>query len=358
LQTTSWRTLIGVLGVLIPIAIGAGVTAAYFAVRYAGETGALALTAEGSMIALACALVGVAAGFGIRRASMRRVDQVLEEQKTQQLRFDTAINNMSQGLCFFDGNQRLIVCNDLYASMYRLTRELVRPGTTLGEIIDHRFAAGSFSSMTREEYKLWRDSIAISSVASDTVVELKDGRTIAIHHQPMPDGGWVATHEDVTEKRRAVTQIERMARHDSLTDLPNRLLFRERLEESVRRGGAAEALAVLCVDLDRFKAVNDTLGHPAGDELLRAVARRLSDCVRQTDMVARLGGDEFAIIQAGGPQPVAATALAARLVRAIAAPFEIGGHKVSVGASVGIALSPEHGLSPDDLLKKADLALY
>ena len=127
----------------------------------------------------------------------------------QNMRFDTAINNMSQGLCFFDGKQRLIVCNDLYASMYKLTRDLVRPGTSLSEIVDYRFAAGSFPNMTQEEYLHWRDSIAISSVPSDTVVELKDGRTIAIHHQPMPDGGWVATHEDITGRRRGEEELRR-----------------------------------------------------------------------------------------------------------------------------------------------------
>ena len=147
--------------------------------------------------------------MGFLKPFRRLIDQLFKEQKMQNLRFDTAINNMSQGLCFFDGKQRLIVCNDLYASMYKLTRDLVRPGTTLKEIVDHRFAAGSFPKMTQEEYLRWRDSIAISSVPSDTVVELKDGRTIAIHHQPMPDGGWVATHEDITGRRRGEEELRR-----------------------------------------------------------------------------------------------------------------------------------------------------
>jgi diguanylate cyclase (GGDEF)-like protein len=289
---------------------------------------------------------------------LRLLDRVLEEQKTQNLRFDTAINNMTQGLCFFDGNRRLIVCNARYAEMYRLSLDQVRPGTTLAEIVDHRFHAGSFPEMTRAEYLTSRDSIVIADKPADTVVGLKDGRTFAIHHEPMPDGGWVATHEDITERRRAEAQIERMARHDALTGLPNRLLFRERLDEVVRSTGAGESLAVLCIDLDRFKAVNDTLGHPVGDELLRAVAQRLSACVRQTDMVARLGGDEFAIIQTGAAQPAAANALAERLVRMIAESFDIAGYQVLVGASVGAALSPDDGVDPDELLKKADLALY
>jgi diguanylate cyclase (GGDEF)-like protein len=322
------------------------------------ETSIRPLLGEAGALALICALLGLGAHFGIRVVSLRLVDKVLEEQKGQNLRFDTAINNMTQGLCFFDGNRRLIVCNDRYAEMYGLLPDLVRPGTTLSEIVDYRFKVGSVPAMTPAEYLVWRNSIAIAQSPSDTVIELRNGRTFTIHHQPMPDGGWVATHEDITDRRRTEAQIERMARHDALTGLPNRLLFREHLDEVVRSSRAGESLAVLCIDLDRFKAVNDTLGHPVGDELLRAVAQRLSSCVRQTDMVARLGGDEFAIIQTGAAQPASANALAERLVRMIAKPFDIAGYQVLVGTSVGAALSPNDGLDPDDLLKKADLALY
>lgn len=161
------------------------------------------------LIARFYAFFGIPDAAGKRDDSMRLVGQLLEEQKAHSLRFETVINNVSQGLCFFDGEQRLIVCNDLYAAMYKLTGDLVRPGITLSEIVDHRFAAGCFPNMTRTEYLRWRDSIAISSVPSDTVVELMDGRTIAIHHQPMPDGGWVATHEDITERKRGEQELRR-----------------------------------------------------------------------------------------------------------------------------------------------------
>jgi PAS domain S-box-containing protein len=142
--------------------------------------------------------------------SEQRFRSLLEEQKTQNLRFDVAIDNMSQGLCFFEGNQRLIVCNRVYAEMYKLTQDLIRPGTTLSEIVDYRFAVGCFPDMSRTEYLHWRDSIVISAKPSHTVVKLKDGRTIAIHHQPMPDGGWVATHEDITGREAAVEEIRRL----------------------------------------------------------------------------------------------------------------------------------------------------
>jgi diguanylate cyclase (GGDEF)-like protein len=175
----------------------------------------------------------------------------------------------------------------------------------------------------------------------------------------MPDGGWVATHDDITERCRVQAQIERMAHHDALTALPNRVLFRRRLNEALQKGGGQDqALAVLSIDLDRFKAVNDTLGHPVGDELLRAAARRLSECVRETDVVARLGGDEFAIIQIGAAQPAAAHSLAERLVRVIGAPFDVCGHQVVVGTSIGVALVPQDGVNADELLQKSDLALY
>ena len=310
----------------------------------------------------ASGVLGVALAWGLHQRLRRRLGRVLENQRAERLRFETAIENISQGLCFFDGQQRLIVCNRRYVEMYGLSLDLTRPGTTLGQIVDHRFKAGSFPDMSTDQYLAWRRSIAVSDKASDTVSELKNGRIFAIHHEPMPDGGWVATHEDITEARRAQAQIEQMARSDSLTKLPNRMHFRERLNSALVLTAECTSVAVLYVDLDRFKAVNDTFGHPVGDQLLCAAAQRMCSCVRQTDLVARLGGDEFAIIQIGETQPLAATALANRLVQALREPFEIDGHDVQVGASVGVALAPAFAVSADigleALLKGADLALY
>ena len=305
-----------------------------------------------------CAVLATTLVLGLHAAARRLLERMLTEQRVDGLRFHTAINNISQGLCFFDGAQRLIVCNRRYAELYGLTLDLVRPGTTLGEIVDHRYRTGAFPEMTRNDYLQWRAGLAVSREASDTVLALCDGRTLAIHHEPMPDGGWVATHEDITERRRAVAQIERMAHHDQLTGLPNRVLFRARLDETLATGATAKPLAVLCIDLDRFMCVNDTLGHSVGDILLRRVAARVGECLRPGDLVARLGGDEFAIIQGAPQQPAAARGLADRLVRALALPFEIEGHQVLVGASIGVAVAPDDGTDPDELLKKADMALY
>ncbi|HXN69139.1 MAG TPA: PAS-domain containing protein, partial [Bradyrhizobium sp.] len=137
-----------------------------------------------------------------------------ERLRIRNLQFDTAINNMSQGLCFFDAAHRLIVCNDRYVGMYDLPRDRVGPGITLAEIVDMRFEAGSFPAMSREEYLHWRTNVAVSHEPTDSIVELQNGKTFKIRHRPMPDGGWVATHEDITEQRRSEVKIEYMAHHD------------------------------------------------------------------------------------------------------------------------------------------------
>jgi diguanylate cyclase (GGDEF)-like protein len=187
--------------------------------------------------------------------------------------------------------------------------------------------------------------------------ELPDGRGIAVSHSAVEGGGWVSTYEDVSERRAAEQRLADMARHDQLTGLPNRLLFAEHMRELLTDDDrAAEGIALLCIDLDRFKSVNDTLGHPAGDALLRVVGQRLRGCTRASDLVVRLGGDEFAIIQQG--QPEAATSLAQRVIATLAEPFEIDGHRISIGGSVGIAVTGEALCTADALLKSADLALY
>ena len=281
-----------------------------------------------------------------------------ENLRIRNLQFDTAINNMSQGLCFFDSEHRLIVCNERYVEMYDLPPGRVGPGTPLTEVVDLRFEAGSFPAMTRDEYLHWRSNVAVSAEPTDSIVELRNGRTFLIRHRPMPDLGWVATHEDITEKRQIELKIEHMAHHDSLTDLANRVRLNERLERALGDPANCRMVAVHHVDLDRFKAVNDTFGHHAGDKLLKIVASRLRGVVRDTDTIARMGGDEFVIVQAPFTDPIEATALAQRVISAMAEPFDLDGHQAGVGASVGIAVSPTDGATPEKLLRNADLALY
>ena len=220
------------------------------------------------------------------------------------LRFESALNNMTQGLCFFDGEERLIVCNRRYLELYGLNAERVRPGVTLGEILDMRMEAGTATSLSKAEYLAWRSSVASANGPSESVHELGNGRVYAIRYRPMADGAWVATTDDITERHRLKEQLEEnhskiahMATHDALTGLANRVLFRQQLDRAVSAARAGDGgIAVLMLDLNKFKQVNDTLGHPVGDLLLVAVAERLSGCVREHDAVARLGGDEFAIV--------------------------------------------------------------
>ena len=285
-----------------------------------------------------------------------------EQEETLRVRnfqFDTAINNMSQGLCFFDSDHRLIVCNDRFVEMYDIAPERVSPGMSLIEIVDLRFEAGSFPAMTRDEYLHWRTDVAVSNEAKDSIVELMNGRTFKIRHRPMPGGGWVATHEDITEQRQSEVKIEYMAHHDALTDLANRVLLNDRLEYVLDRVQHGEMVAVHHLDLDQFKAVNDTFGHPCGDKLLRIVAERLRGLVGEADTIARMGGDEFVIVQATIADPADATSLAQAVIDALSEPYDIiDGQQAVIGVSIGISVGPGDGSNPDKLLRNADLALY
>jgi diguanylate cyclase (GGDEF)-like protein len=213
-----------------------------------------------------------------------------------------------------------------------------------------------FSGESAEAYL--RERTEQVNTTSIQIQELSDGRSVVVSRQPMAGGGWVTTHEDITERRRAESQIAHMAMHDALTDLPNRVMLRERLEQALARVNRGERVALFYIDLDHFKAVNDTLGHLVGDELLKAVAERLRGCVRDVDTIARLGGDEFAIIQTVLTGPNDAALLAQRVQDALKAPYVIDGNQVVIDSSIGIALAPDDGSSVEELLKNSDLAAY
>jgi diguanylate cyclase (GGDEF)-like protein len=185
---------------------------------------------------------------------------------------------------------------------------------------------------------------------------LIDGRVIAMAIQPLDDGGWVAVHEDVTKQREAEARITKLARHDALTGLSNRHVFREEIDRRCRL--PEQPFALLLIDLDKFKQVNDTLGHPVGDTLLEAVADRLRKMTRATDIVARLGGDEFAILQDGVTSAKASESLASRLIDSLSEPYRLHGHRIVISASIGIARFPSEGTSASSLFGNADLALY
>jgi diguanylate cyclase (GGDEF)-like protein len=190
------------------------------------------------------------------------------------------------------------------------------------------------------------------------IVENPDGRSIQIVNQPLAEGGWVTTLEDITERRRAEERIEHLAHYDALTGLPNRVLFQEQLEGALARINPGEQLAVLYIDIDEFKSVNDSLGHRIGDELLKSVAKSLSDCLDKTDLIARLGGDEFVVVHTAIKDPENATALVRRIYQSIHQPYECLGHLVTTDASIGIAFASQDGIDLEQLLKNADLAMY
>jgi diguanylate cyclase (GGDEF)-like protein len=284
------------------------------------------------------------------QASQRRL--ALEKQ-----RLDTAVNNMTQGLLFFDSNQRLVICNQRYVDMFGVSRDVIKPGCSFRELLRHREETGTFNGNVDEYIAAVLRNMAEGG-AFQRILDSSDGRAIQALYQPLADGGWVTTLEDFTERRQAEMRIAHLAHYDALTDLPNRVLFRERLEDELHRLCRGGQLAVLYIDIDEFKSVNDSLGHPVGDELLKAIALRLGGCVRDGDFVARLGGDEFAIVQTAVDNPADVMDLVIRIYQAIRAPVECLGHQLVTDASIGIALAPQDGTELDQLLKNADLAMY
>ena len=283
------------------------------------------------------------------RTALARIHALMEEQATshagelakQHARLEAALDNMNQGLCLFDPDGRLVVNNQRFAKMFGTPQPQASIETVLQDAGLHLLLEGA------------RD-VALAALSC----ELPDGRSIAISRRPISDGGWVATYEDISERRATESRLAHLARHDALTGLPNRLLFSEHMNAALARARRSGSVAVLCLDLDRFKIVNDTLGHAAGDALLRAVSQRLQDCTRENDLVVRFGGDEFVIVQESKAQPSEATALAKRLVETVSEPFEIENQDVVIGVSIGIALSMDGLEAGEALLKRADLALY
>ncbi len=271
-------------------------------------------------------------------------------------RFVTAVNNMTQGLLLFDASGRLVMCNERYLDMFEASRDVVKPGCTLRELVQYRKDTGTFHGDV-DQY--CTDFARVLGRGKPGKILIETGRrTIELCYQPLSQGGWVTTTEDITERQRYEERISHMAHYDSLTDLPNRALFRDRLERSLAAMEVGEQLAVLYIDVDEFKGINDSLGHPVGDELLKSIAARLCSCAGPEDFVARLGGDEFAVFRPHVGDRVDLLPLVNKIHDAIRRPAECLGHHVVVDASIGIALASNAMRDLDQLVKNADLALY
>ncbi len=292
----------------------------------------------------------------LQNVALRERDRALH---IQNVLFDAALNNMSQGLLMTDRNQRLIVFNKRFLDLFQVNPSTFGPGLPMNEIFDKMTTSAIMPNSMIETIYLKQRAFADARQSGTFVASDEGGQSIAVSQRPIADGGWVATYEDVSEQRRAEEHIRFAAHHDALTKLPNRVLFRIRLDEMISNLAHRDTgLALLYLDLDRFKHVNDTLGHPIGDALLEAAGRRLLSCLRGADIVARLGGDEFAIAFESTDLPAAAQQLGERVIETLAMPYTLAGHTVIVGASIGIALVGDGEMNADTLLKNADMALY
>src|SRR5579871_4512832 len=271
--------------------------------------------------------------------------------------FDTALNNMPHGLCMFRADGRLAVMNHRFSEMMNLPEDLIQRGADASDIVAACIASNSISSASGEVIlSEIVDSQARGVITADP--DVTRGRSLSWTFQPMAGGGAVVLVEDITERRNAEARISHLARYDELTALPNRVNFRDEIERLLNAPREPDQLsALLFVDLDRFKQVNDTLGHPCGDQLLCLVAARLRDMLRPEDFVALFGGDEFVVFQQSIRSAEEAASLARRIVDNLSERYKIDNHLVEIGASIGIAMTSA-GISADTLLKNADMALY
>ena len=297
-------------------------------------------------------LLSAFAAAVVQRANFR-YEAALQQQN---MVFEAALRYLPVGFSMFDGEQRLIMCNPAYRQLYCLSDDVTRTGTRFSEIV---------SSMARQEGgDRARTSVAQHllklgcGLAFTETVSLNDGRTIFKKVGPIASGGWVDVQEDITERLEQDAKIAYMAEHDMLTGLPNRVQLLEQLDRALQQWRRGDRVALLFIDLDRFKHVNDTLGHLMGDDLLKVVAARLRDNVRGNDLVARLGGDEFVILQITTRPSREPAELASRIITSLCAPYALNGHTLEIGASVGVAVSRDGPEDSEALLARADAALY
>ena len=462
-----------------PIVVVATMTVSAALADWRAQTRFLIVAAGSSAVVIALIL------FLIVRQITRQIRETQRYLERDKHQLDTALNNMTQGLVLYDASARVVLCNQRYLDMYGLSTDVVKPGCSYRDLIRHRQDTGSFDDDVDEFCSSVLRNMA-EGRATQSLLTTSNGRSWQIVNKPLDQGGWVATIEDiterrnleqerdrnyaflrqiidhiptritvkdvrdhryvlanrvaeaeygqsrgtivgktafdlfpkasaeiiteddikaqlaadglflderpgfgernsdrfitsrrigipdqtgeiryivnvvddVTERRRATEKIAHLAHYDALTDLPNRVLFRERIERELERARHGEQFALLYIDIDEFKGINDSLGHSVGDELLRTVADRIRSCTRETDLVARLGGDEFAVLQTTVGSVADVVEFVMRIQDAIRQPYYCLGHQLSTDASIGIARAPKDGTDLDQLIKNADLAMY
>ncbi len=316
---------------------------------------AIALIRWTTAVAVILCVLGVVA----LQSQVRARERASAAVRSSRERMIDAIESISDGFALWDADDRLVLCNSRYRDLYPELAERLQPGASFEKLLLHSIRTGLFAfdgdprQWVRERLdpdKRGRRSLELTH---------RDDRIIRIDERRTAEGGVVGIHTDVTELRRAEEDIRLRAYYDPLTRLPNRARFREQLERAIERARrSGRSMAVLFIDLDRFKNVNDTLGHDVGDELLMSAAGRVTDCLRATDTVARLGGDEFTVLVENLGDVDQATAIAEKIIDALTQPFTLKGHLVYAGASIGITVSPHDSEDADTLLRNADMAMY
>ncbi len=267
------------------------------------------------------------------------------------------LNGVHQGLLSFDCALSVLNSNDRFCRLLDIAPELLKHCAGVFELLEA--SALLDSALVQQIHEACLAAVSGGEPAALTLAPASGQRTITVQIGQIEGGHWMACFEDITARRRSETLALQQAQLDPLTGLGSRLLFQQRIMEALRLAdGHAPSCVVLVVDLDRFKAVNDTLGHPIGDALLKLVAKRLVGVVRRDEVVARLGGDEFALLLSPAPERAALAALASRIVDVLSRPYLVDGHLVNIGASIGIAFGPVDGVDQSQLIKNADLALY
>jgi len=344
----------------LPLVVAASVTEAQVLAGWPRQILWLVLGASAAIIGAVVLLKHLAGQVDRLEGSRFSLASKNVELETAHNQLDAVLANISLGVCFFSADRKLIVSNQGYKDIYDHPPEALRPGTPLTKIMDHLFASGRSPRVDRDEYVSSQDRMIDSCARQQAVVELMSGQSVLVTNQPMPNGGWISTHEDITARCEADRHIRFLAHHDPLTGLANRTSFALALDDAVaRRSRDGTPFSMFMIDLDRFKEINDTIGHPAGDQLLCEAAQRLKSSLRKTDVLARLGGDEFAVIQASEEDTrEGAAALATRILTRISEPYDIDGNAVFVGASIGIAIALQDAADGNTILKMADLALY